>query len=92
VVLAVATKTSVESLEITGGYCYAFIVMEVRDVKLLFSKAMVANYVLVFPVTCTSRLRAHRQNLDFYPTNITLLLNIFIIEKDIEEALANLET
>jgi hypothetical protein len=36
--------------------------------------------------------RAHRQNLDFYPTNTTLLLNIFIIEKDIEEVLADLET
>jgi hypothetical protein len=48
--------------------------------------------VLVFPVTCTPRLRAHRQNLDFYPTNTTLSLNIFIIKKDIEEALANLET
>jgi hypothetical protein len=48
--------------------------------------------VLVFPVTCIPRLRAHRQNLDFYLTNTTLLLNIFIIEKDIEEALANLET
>jgi hypothetical protein len=28
----------------------------------------------------------------FYPTNTTLSLNIFIIEKDIKEALANLET
>jgi hypothetical protein len=25
--------------------CYAFMVMEVRDVKLFFSKAIVANYV-----------------------------------------------
>jgi hypothetical protein len=48
--------------------------------------------LLVFPVTCTPRLRAHRQNLDFYPTNTTLSLNIFIIEKDIEEALVDLET
>jgi hypothetical protein len=52
----------------------------------------VEEIILVFPVTCTPRLRAHRQNLDFYPTNTTLSLNIFTMEKDIEEALADLET
>jgi len=38
------------------------------------------------PLTCTP------PKPRFLPTNTTLSLNIFTIEKDIEEALANLET
>jgi hypothetical protein len=62
------------------------------DVDLESGDSENAGSLLVFPVTCTPRLRAHRQNLDFYPTNTTLLLNIFTMEKDMEEALADLET